>query len=116
MAAADPRPGAVAPPGLERWIAVRLPRYLLFGLLLPWLLVWLRHWAAQAGFAPAEAAQLLRWEYAAWGWTVFHLSICVALATGCWVVTVMKGPMRSADSYPPEGRSSPLKKGPDRPL
>jgi len=28
----------------------------------------------------------------------------------------MKGPPRQADSYPPAGRSSPLKKGPDRPL
>lgn len=110
----DP-PRAVAPPGLERWLAARLSRYTLLGLLLPWLGVGLRHWAAGAGFAPADDPDLMRWNYAAWGWTVFHLSICVAMATGCWVVMVMKGPPRSADSYPPDGRHSPLKKGPDRP-
>ncbi|WP_326533594.1 hypothetical protein [Pseudorhodoferax sp.] len=106
----------VAPPGWERWIAARLPRTLLVGLLLPWLLVLLRRWAASAGFAPAPESDLLYWDYAALGWSVFHVSVCVAIATGCWVVMVMKGPPRQADSYPPAGRSSPLKKGPDRPL
>ena len=99
----------VAPPGWERWIAARLPRTLLVGLLLPWLLVLLRRWAANV----EEIADAMG---AALGWSVFHVSVCVAIATGCWVVMVMKGPPRQADSYPPAGRSSPLKKGPDRPL
>ena len=109
-------PAAVAPPGWERWIAARLPRYLLGDLLLPWLLVGLRHWASGAGFAPAPEAALLRWTFAAAGWSLFHLSICVAVATGCWVVAVLKGPPRAADSYPPDDRPSPLGRGPDRPL
>ena len=61
------------------------------------------------------AAGLLVVLMVALGWTVFHLSVSVAVATGCWVVMVMKGPPRQADSYPPEGRSSPLKPGPDHP-
>lgn len=109
-------PGSVAPPGWERWIAARLPRYLLVGLLIPWALVALRRWLASSGFVPGAEAALLSWDYAAFGWTLFHGSICVAIATGCWVVRVMKGPPRHADSYPPAGRSSPLKRGPDRPL
>jgi hypothetical protein len=116
MAAAETEPGAVAPPGLERWIAARLPRWLFIGLALPWTGVLLRHWLAGSGFAPAPEPELMRWTYVVIGWSIFYLSIGVAVATGCWVVRVMKGPPRQADSYPPAGRHDPLKKGPDRPL
>ncbi len=109
-------PGAVAPPGWERWIAARLPRWVLVGLALPWAVVVLRHWLASSGFASAPESDLMRWTFAAAGWSLFYGSLAVAVATGCWVVKVMKGPPKQADSYPPEGRHDPLKKGPDRPL
>ncbi len=108
-------PRRSAAPGLEQWLWRRLPHALVAGLALPWAAVLLRRWAASAGFAPAPEAVLLRWDYFAYGWTFLHLSLWVAVATGCVVVRVMKGPQYSADSYPPQGRSSPLKAGVDSP-
>ena len=53
--------------------------------------------AARSGFAPARDAELMRWTFAAAGWSVFYGSLAIAVATGCWVVSVMKGPPRHAD-------------------
>ncbi|MFN7695412.1 MAG: hypothetical protein ACK5O3_15350 [Burkholderiales bacterium] len=97
------------PPGLERQLARVLPRIALAGVVLPALVVLVRRWASTAGFAPAPEADLLMWDFAAWGLVATHLSLCVAVAVGCWVVRVMKGPTRVADSYPPDGRDDPLR-------
>jgi len=38
--------------------------------------------------------------YGLLGWLLLHWSLWIAVATGCFVVRVMKGPAYVADAYP----------------
>jgi hypothetical protein len=95
-------PGFVrSAPGLEQRLWRRLPAILLWGTLLPLLLVGANH-----ALAPAEPSSgsadgaLLLWEYTMWGVVVLHWTLVLTLALGCFIVRVMKGPAYVADAYP----------------
>lgn len=92
-----------AAPGLEQRIWRRLPALLFWGTALPLLALgalWLASWSsADAPAGPAERALGL-WMYGLLGWLLLHWSLWIAVATGCFVVRVMKGPAYVADAYP----------------
>lgn len=95
-------PGFVrSAPGLEHRIWRRLPAILLWGTLLPLLVV-----GANRLLAPAEAQSgasdgaLLLLDYAMVGVVVLHWTLVLTLAIGCFIVRVMKGPAYVADAYP----------------
>ncbi len=108
-------PPGSAPPGWERWIWRRLPKVWALACALPWAAVALRHWAASAGFWPADEAALGLWTFTSAGWSVLMSVLAVTVGVGCAVVRVMKGPAYSADSYPPTPRTSPLRQASDAP-
>ncbi len=108
------RPDTAAP-GWERWLWRRLPAAWALACGLPWGFVAVRHWAASAGFWPGDDATLGLWTYTCAGWSVLMTVLAVTVGVGCGVVRVMKGPVYTADSYPPAPRSSPLAQAADTP-
>jgi len=93
-----------AAPGLEQRIWRRLPGLLLWGTALP-LLACACLWMATQMEAGAGAERALSlWMYGLLGFIMLHWSLWIALALGCFIVRVMKGPAYVADAYPlPEG-------------
>jgi len=93
-----------AAPGLEQRIWRRLPGLLFWGTALP-LLTWLGLWLATGtGVGGAAERALGVWMYGLLGFIMLHWSLWIALALGCFIVRVMKGPAYVADAYPlPEG-------------
>lgn len=86
-------------PGLEQRIWVRLPAILLWGTVLPLMLVGLDWAITSAGAQSDSSAQLLR-AYTMVGVVVLHASLVLTLGLGCFIVKVMKGPAYVADAYP----------------
>ena len=94
-----------SPPGLEHRIWQRLPSIALWGTLLPLLLAGAHHLLSSPDPASgAEDAALLLWDYTAIGVVIFHWTLLLTVALGCFIVRVMKGPAYVADAYPPPGR------------
>ena len=95
-------PGFVrSAPGLEQRIWRRLPAILLWGTLLPLVLMGMNHALAPA--APSTGSSdgaLLLWDYVMWGVVSLHWTLVLTLALGCFIVRVMKGPAYVADAYP----------------
>ena len=95
-------PGFVrSAPGLEQRIWRRLPSILLWGTLLPLLLAGVNQ--ALAPEAPPDGssdAALLLWHYKMCAVVSLHWTLVLALALGCFIVRVMKGPAYVADAYP----------------
>lgn len=98
------RPGSRrAPAGLE-WMTWRsLPMLALAGLRVP-ASVWVTLKAVFLEANDPAAAETARWVertgYALLGYVVLHFSLLAAIAIGCIVVMVMKGPGYEADPYP----------------
>lgn len=96
------------PPGFEWKLFRKLPLIALAGTLLPLACAALMHAFAPAG-EPLEVAKWLqRADFIAMGAVFVHWNLCLALAVGCVVVMVMKGPMYTADSYEVPDRNRPL--------
>lgn len=95
-------PGFVrSAPGWEHRIWRRLPAILLWGTLLPLMLVGVNRALAPA--TPESGASngaLLLWDYTMLGVVVLHWSLVLTVALGCFIVRVMKGPAYVADAYP----------------
>ncbi|NRT57840.1 hypothetical protein [Sphaerotilus uruguayifluvii] len=93
-------PGSVrAAPGLEWALWRRLPAMLLWGTLLPALIVLARHLLADGGTTVQIERELMVWTYQMIGVVVLHWSLVLTLALGCFIVRVMKGPAYVADAY-----------------
>lgn len=90
----------VAAPGLERRILQKLPGALLTGNVLPILAAAAMRWlpSPESGAAIAKRFQLI--DALAAGLIVTCWFAALALAIGCLIVVVTKGPVRTADSYP----------------
>lgn len=89
-----------------RAIGLRTRARLALGLLAvlagPWLAgVWVKT-GLQPGLADDAAREAMRVDFIVAGATVFGLAMLVVVTCGCWIVGVMKGPQRIADSYPAE--------------
>jgi hypothetical protein len=72
--------------GLETWFLLHLPQVLLAGVVPA---------AAMGALAPEPLTRILSLAFLV-GWTL----ACVPPALVCLIVSAMKGPARSADSYP----------------
>lgn len=97
-------------PGLEWAIWRRLPALLAWGIVLPVVFAVVRRWAS-APATPAQERLLLVGDYTLVGFVVLYVSLLAAVAVGCLVVIVMKGPARVADAYPVNDRSTPAPDG-----
>lgn len=89
-----------------RTIGLRTRARLALGLLAvlvgPWLAgAWVKT-GLQPGLADDAAREAMRVDFIVAGATVFGLAMMVVVTCGCWIVGVMKGPQRSADTYPAE--------------
>jgi hypothetical protein len=95
-------PGFVrSAPGLEHRLWRRLPALLLWGTLLPALLVGLNHLLApDPGAGGSLDAAVLRWDFVLLGLVTLHWTLLLTLAIACFIVRVMKGPAYVADGYP----------------
>jgi len=104
-------PGFVrSAPGLEQLIWRRLPAILLWGTLLPLVLAGVNR-ALAPGVAESgnSAGALLLWDYTMFGVVVWHWTMVLTLALGCFIVRVMKGPAYVADAYPlPDDKGEPM--------
>jgi hypothetical protein len=108
-------PGFVrSAPGLEHRLWRRLPALLLWGTLLPALLVGLNHLLApDPGAGGSLDAAVLRWDFVLLGLVTLHWTLLLTVAIACFIVRVMKGPAYVADGYPLPERVSRAKS--DRP-
>lgn len=67
---------------------------------LPWLAgAWVKQGIASEAAADA-GRRLMLIDYLVAGTIVAALSLVLTVACGCWVTAVMKGPRRTADSFP----------------
>ena len=82
---------------LNKWR--RLPAILLWGTLLPALIVLARHLIGEGGTTVQTERELMVWTYQMIGVVVLHWSLVLTLALGCFIVRVMKGPAYVADAY-----------------
>ena len=89
-----------APAGLEWKLMKKLPRLCLFGLL-ALLLLWGggQLWPF-AGDAQHVERMLRTFDYALIGLAIFHVTMVLTVAFGCFIVMIMKGPQYTSDSYP----------------
>jgi hypothetical protein len=88
-----------SPAGLEWALWKRLPAILAVGTLLPLVVTALVHLIAPAEATAQEARDLLQFDYVVAGWIVFHWTLVLTVASGCFIVRVMKGPAYVADAY-----------------
>lgn len=94
-------PGSVrSAAGLEWALWKRLPLLLLIGTLVPVIVAALLWWYRIESIDPATNRDVARYFYIAVGTVVLHWTLMFALAIGCVVVMVMKGPAYVADSGP----------------
>jgi len=101
MSAFNRLPGSIrSAPGREHLLWRRLPALLLWGTLLPALLVGLNHLLAPAAppDSPLDGAVLLR-DFVLLGWVTLHWTLVLTAAIACFIVRVMKGPAYVADGY-----------------
>lgn len=109
-------PGFVrTPPGVEREVLRRIPRFLLWGslfLALPSLAVRLAGLVAES---PVAATEIMRVDIYTIALLIFWWTLLPTLAIAAFIVMVMKGPAYVADPYPlieldpptPESRGRP---------
>lgn len=97
---------------LLTWIALLAPRRLLgaaiASVVAPLLLGELVKAVHPPALTPDPNSGLMLVDFVVIGSIVFALSMVGTWAIGCWICSVMRGPRREADSYPPdEPRSLP---------
>ncbi|NLY28440.1 MAG: hypothetical protein GX049_13025 [Alcaligenaceae bacterium] len=94
-------PGSMrSAPGLEWALWKRLPLFLLVGTLVPVIVAAILWWYRLESVDPATNRDIARYFYIAVGTVVLHWTLMFALAIGCVVVMVMKGPAYVADAGP----------------
>lgn len=94
-------PGSVrSAPGLEWMLWKRLPIFLLIGTLIPLAVAAVLWWWRVDTLDPSVNRDVARYFYIAVGTVILHWTLMFALAIGCVVVMVMKGPAYVADSGP----------------
>lgn len=78
----------------------RLVAALLAAFALPWLLgEWVKT-GLQPGLADDAVRVAMRVDFIVLGAMLFGAAMLVVLACGCWIVHVMKGPLRRGDPFP----------------
>lgn len=93
-----PKPGHE--PGLETRLLAAWRWFVLAGTVLPLLLAALLRWGYPEIPSVEEHKHLLQAWFALIGAVVFYWTMVLTLACGCWIVRVMKGPVREGDAYP----------------
>ena len=88
------------PPGMEARLLRAWPWFLAVGTLPPLLLAAGLAWRLSSVVDPAAQKALLLMLFTLVGWVVFYWTAVLTLGIGCWIVRVLKGPVRQADSYP----------------
>jgi hypothetical protein len=89
-----------SPSGLEWRILRKLPSIAISGTLIP-VLVWAAlTWMMAPQTEAAQPLWLSTLGYVALGAVIFHWTMVLTLAIGCFIVMVMKGPAYVADAYP----------------
>jgi hypothetical protein len=93
-------------PGLEWTVWMRLPAVLFWGTAVPLALAAPLWFSSSDLPSSAEDRDRLLVVYQLVGVVSLHWTGVLAVAIGCVVVIVMKGPAFVADPYPPPGRES----------
>lgn len=89
-----------APAGLEWKLMKKLPKLCALGLL-ALLLLWGISLVWPFDGTPRDIDRMLRtFDYALIGLAIFHLTMVLTVAIGCFIVMIMKGPQYTSDSYP----------------
>jgi len=102
------------PPGLERVVLKKIPKYWLGGTAVPLLVALLNRWFPIAGTETEIAKRIYLVDAVALG-AVFTVWTAVLTVTiGCVVVMVMKGPHYVADSYPIDDAATPAPEDEER--
>ncbi len=85
----------------------KLPKLTLIGLL-GLLVLWgvAQVWPF-AGDAGQVAHSLRTFNYVLIGMAIFHVTMVLTVALGCFIVMIMKGPQYTADSYPVQDAEQP---------
>lgn len=89
------------------WLSRRTRRHLALAFaaaaVLPWLAgQWLRI-GLQPGLAEDAERKAMLVDFMVAGAVLAGLSLAVVYAVGCWVVAVMRGPVRHGDAFPDAG-------------
>ncbi|MFZ4537099.1 hypothetical protein [Propionivibrio sp.] len=95
------------PPGLEREVLRRLPKTLLFGMLLLGVPSLIARFLLWYGIESVSETQITTVEYYAISLVILHWTIIGTVAIGAFIVLVMKGPAYVADAYPLEDSDTP---------
>lgn len=89
-----------APAGLEWKLMKKLPGLCAFGLL-ALLLLWCVSLVWPFDGNPRDIDRMLQtFDYTLIGLALFHFTMVLTLAFGCFIVMIMKGPQYTSDSYP----------------
>lgn len=88
------------PPGLERVILARLPKWWLGGTVVPGLIAALSRAFPVAGTTAEVAKRTYLIDTLCWGLLLNVWTAVFTVAIGCVCVMIMKGPHYKADSYP----------------
>lgn len=88
-----------APAGLEWATWQRLPAVLMGGTLLPAVLAGLAWWATPLGEAGAADPGILQFVFMMLGVVILMWTLLLAVAIGCAIIMLMKGPAYVADRY-----------------
>ncbi len=96
-----------APAGLEWKLMKKLPKLTVVGLL-GLLALWVIAQAWPFDGDPEKIAHMLRtFNYVLIGLAIFHLTMVLTVALGCFIVMIMKGPQYTSDSYPVQDAERP---------
>lgn len=89
-----------SPHGMEEVIWRRLPGILLWGTMLPLVVILFNHaLAPDAPWTRATEQHILLWDYTMFGLLILHWTLVLTVGIGCIVVRIMKGPAYVADAY-----------------
>jgi hypothetical protein len=76
-------------------------------LVLPWAVgEWVKS-GLQPGLVERPESAAMQVDFVVIGSVVAGLSLLVVVAFGCWIVSVMRGPVREADSFPVDSPRTP---------
>jgi hypothetical protein len=76
-------------------------------LVLPWAVgEWVKS-GLQPGLVDRPQSAAMQVDFVVLGSMMAGLSLLVVVAFGCWIVSVMRGPVRVADSFPVDSPRTP---------